>query len=408
MIKSILSLWELYSTNNKLLGVFLLAVAVGLFAFFSFSISKNNTKLTDNGSHDKDQSRGISFYKKIVSVFPMLLFGACISILLIIPFSALLFRKMQTVFFDYAYLWVIVPIIPVVAFFLIVFIDYLFDEASGVKPGIRIGALVLSAIGLLLCGSLGTNTWKYDDMPTKVYQDEYDASSPILTRLYELASDKASLGASIEASSGASEERSDIDISANISNKLTILAPPNITEYIHFYCGNVATIYGRDMWDYSMRAFSYTEYPTEYKALYEWMNYCRDYDVIYVNGVNFPDSYSYRGSDETMYDFLDSISSLPVANSTEFLSGSPALDSSNTASSVPQMYDNERCIFGGLAYAQLAKDCGVDLIVFQATEKTDTAALDHIKDAMSAQIEFISSNASEQEKGILGYYLLKF
>lgn len=54
-------------------------------------------------------------------------------------------------------------------------------------------------------------------------------------------------------------------------------APREILEYTRSLDGGIRLLYGRNMWDAALDAYSYDVYSKETGELYEWMEHLRDY-----------------------------------------------------------------------------------------------------------------------------------
>ncbi|MBR1860424.1 MAG: hypothetical protein IJ796_00975 [Lachnospiraceae bacterium] len=282
--------------------------------------------------------REISVLKKeLCPVGPLLLYGITISLLLCIPFTALVLRHFQTVFFSYSQLWAMVPVIPIIAAVFTCASTLLKKLSKG--KAIALTGLML-AIPILFFG-IGSGKKTGDELTgQKEYEISYEEAIPVLERLSEAASGR--------------------------KNGLTILSTPAITEYSRQYSGNIKTIFGRDIWDGSLAAYNYTVYDSDHINLFHWLLYCDVYGCVY---------------------YLDSPLVITSLNYT-------ALDY--------EALDNDPGYLGGPALARLAKQKGVDAICFSLNEKTDTAGLEYIRQAMSADYEIIDVDTDYDT----GYYIM--
>lgn len=50
-----------------------------------------------------------------------------------------------------------------------------------------------------------------------------------------------------------------------------LVAPNDVIEYARAYDGDLKLVYGRDMWQLALRAYTYNVYDEEIKEIYEWM-----------------------------------------------------------------------------------------------------------------------------------------
>ena len=311
--------WLDMASGYHLLGVFMLAVGIGLFALFSEEDTPVLPEFKAFGQRFKSE----------------LIYSAGLIVLLLFPFSAYVFTKFQSVFYSYAYLWYMVPVIPLTALFLFYFMKWLRRR----RRLVSIPVLVLCTLFLLLCSSLAQDEWKEDELPTLSVDYGYEASGPVLNYLSEVSS-------------------------AEYGDSLTILAPPSVTKYIRLYCGNVATLYGKDLWDKSAQAYNYTEYSEEVTSLYTWECYCDFYgDLYYTDKYTLPNEGNREGLDYSAMDL-----------SASYISG--------------------------LKCFELARSLGADAVVIHGSENTDTAALLYIEQALSASTVYIPITEDE------GYYII--
>ncbi len=159
-------------------------------------------------------------------------------ILLLFPFSAVGLMKYQTAFYSYGWLWSMVPINGVIAYGAVetyneCYLKYWNRNKFKTSAGIAFGLALL-----VLCGNMGSN--KFDtqyDLDTK---SEVSAIVDYLTQM------------------------------GNNTN-ICIWAPQSVMEYVRYYNGEIQLLYGRDMWNHSLGAYSYDVYSEEENTLYEWM-----------------------------------------------------------------------------------------------------------------------------------------
>ena len=67
------------------------------------------------------------------------------------------------------------------------------------------------------------------------------------------------------------------EASAVCGEEFCLWAPREILEYARTRDGKISLLYGRDMWDAALHAYSYDVYSEETEALYRWMEHLRDY-----------------------------------------------------------------------------------------------------------------------------------
>lgn len=307
-LNSIFNSWTYYTPISAVTAVFFVLDALLLIAFFSHEEGIKKICLPDK------KAAVLAFY------------GGAVSLLILFPLTAMLLRQFQSVFYPYVYLWLMVPVIPVTAYGLT---KLIFNLKAVMKKVLYIAAVILTGIVLLLCGSMGNSELREDTDQTSDNIFTYNECLPFLEKLDEL---------SLSSSSKDSD------------TKFTILAPKEITEYIHMYTGNVATLYGRDIWDTGLAPYTYNLYPDEYYDLYTWEIYAETYGAFYYE------------DGESAYYYSDC-----------------------TAETLASLN-------GGTAYIELAKQSGADAIVFYIGPGTDTQALEFLTADYSTETFYLNEN----------------
>ncbi len=162
----------------------------------------------------------------------------------ICPLTAALLMVYQTKFYDYEWIWGIVPIITVIA----LAITLLWTELESEK-GKRLGVLLSLIAILYFCGSMGHSAW--DAEKENLHLEE-------TAQVLEIIKDN--------------EDSSDI----------MIWAPQSVMKYVRALDGTIRMPYGRNMWDAALNAYSYETYGEREQVLYRWMRLveeCGDGDV---------------------------------------------------------------------------------------------------------------------------------
>lgn len=302
--------------SNKLLAIFFILVAA---EFIILLASKENKApkedKTISGRDVKIGKTGIVIYCIVASL------------MLMIPFTAMILRKFQTVFFQYEYLWALVPVVPVTAYLLV---ELYVSNIGKIKKATLIACSLFIAAILLISGNRKTD----DDRIDLDYSlQNYEKSVAVM----EYLSNEAD---------------------ARGNNGFTILAPAELTEYIHIYCSNVKTLYGKDMWAGELAPYNYTVYPEDVNKLYSWTNLYNSYGTPYA------------------WDFYT-----PVYSMYEDV----------------QFAEDCGCI-GSSSYVELARDQGVDAIIFPVRANIDNDAF----------VCFEETNALERVAITTGYNDLAF
>lgn len=170
-------------------------------------------------------------------------YSALMSLLCIVPVTAMVLMLYQTRFYDYEWIWSLVPMTIVSAWG----ITELLEEAWGGfalspgkkssrwKKGLPITLLLL--VILALCSGLGKN---FIDRNTELARQQQ--ASKVVDKVLE-----------------------------NLSGDICLWAPREILEYTRAQSGSMRLLYGRNMWDQSLNAYAYDTYPREIQELYLWM-----------------------------------------------------------------------------------------------------------------------------------------
>ena len=164
-------------------------------------------------------SAGFSVYalsgkKTDVRIRALLAFCAAALLFLLCPATASVLRMAVGTYYDSQDMWIVLPLIPLGA----VMSASLFDELYSREKKISLLAVVLFAVAILLCGSLGRVTENSSGRPENSGADE--------KMIAEMIFEKKLLG-----------------------GNQTILAPDDVIAYLHVYSADARTLYGRDMWD---------------------------------------------------------------------------------------------------------------------------------------------------------------
>ncbi len=168
----------------------------------------------------------------------LMTYASIMAAAVIFPLTAVLLMKYQTKFYDYKWLWSVVPVTLIIAYGATG--TYLEVCRRRLKGNVLKSA-GLAAVGLaviLLCGNLnggsceGANT-AMDKVRT----------AKILDKLAE----------------------------SGDTDTICLWAPREILAHVRGQNGQIMLLYGRNMWDVALNAYAYDVYDQETIALYEWM-----------------------------------------------------------------------------------------------------------------------------------------
>lgn len=177
----------------------------------------------------------------------LLCYGGVMTALCIFPPTAAVIMLYQTRFYDYEWVWTAVPLTAVVACGGILLLEWLRGTLKGKRPALMAvcGAVLVMT---LLCGRLGNQKWMVEDV-AKERQE--------VAKVLEMLKD------------GGDET-------------ICLWAPREVMTHVRSLDGNVFLLYGRDMWQEHLNAYSYDVYSTDRKELYVWMLMAQKYGILDV------------------------------------------------------------------------------------------------------------------------------
>lgn len=168
---------------------------------------------------------------------PLLIYTTLVTILCIFPVSAAVLMAYQTGFYNYKWIWSYVPLTLLIAYGGTIFLtEYWERYKKKVWQCVGITAAVLT-LGVL-CGSMGQDVFDGGEK-----RQEREAANTILEAL-----------------------RTEAD-----AEEICLWAPKEIMASARAFDGKIQLIYGRNMWDAALGAYSYDTYSESEKMLYLWM-----------------------------------------------------------------------------------------------------------------------------------------
>lgn len=155
-----------------------------------------------------------------------------------VPFTAALLMLYQTRFYGYEWVWSLVPVTAVTAYGFAEFMAEYWKDFKGSlwKKGLP-AALFLIGV-LLLCGGLGKKGWDRREEAL-----EREGAQALLKEVTDRAGD----------------------------GQICLWAPENVMEYARELDGGIRLVYGRNMWELSLNAYTYDIYEPSVTELYHWM-----------------------------------------------------------------------------------------------------------------------------------------
>lgn len=166
------------------------------------------------------------------------LYAVAGAVLCVVPVTAAFLMLYQTRFYDYEWVWSLVPLTAVTAYGISEFlVEYWKDFKGNLwKKGLPAALLLVCVI--LLCGGLGRTAWD-----RKEETQERQRAQTLLWELREKSGD----------------------------GPICLWAPESVMEYAREFDGGIQLIYGRNMWDLVLNAYAYDTYDQAATALYHWM-----------------------------------------------------------------------------------------------------------------------------------------
>ncbi len=177
-------------------------------------------------------------------VYTTLVTAACIC-----PVTAVFLLLYQTRFYQYVWIWSIVPITAVIAAGGSVFLGKLWEDDSGAGKKDTLRAVILTAVAAVLlffCGSMGQQEWS-------------DA---------EKGSERVGIEAVIRS------------LAEETEGEICLWAPREVMACARSCNGEIRLLYGRDMWDAALGAYSYEVYDEKRQELYRWMSHAEAFGTL--------------------------------------------------------------------------------------------------------------------------------
>ena len=218
--------WGRYTENGKFAAL-LLAVLLG-FWFLYFAKSDGQKAAS------RDFHLGLMAYTSLMT-------AVCIC-----PVTAVCLMLYQTRFYDYEWIWSLVPMTAVIAAGGSVFLGKIWENYSYPKIKRYLQATLLTAAVVLLIffsGSLGRKVWDND-----------------ITR-----GERARVRAQVEVITAHL-------VAEQTAGEICLWAPDEVLTYARAYSGEIRLLYGRDMWDGALGAYTYEVYDVTRQELYRWMS----------------------------------------------------------------------------------------------------------------------------------------
>lgn len=164
-------------------------------------------------------------------------YAASITLCCILPLTAAVLMLYQTRYYDYVWLWSLVPMTAVTAWAAVEVFDGLKEHFNTSKWKKQFPAAVMLFIILMLSSGSVKNVFH----PAQERQERQQAWE-VLKSVKELR-----------------------------DGELCLWAPREILAHAREFDGSLQLIYGRNMWDITLNSYTYDTYPDGLRDLYLWM-----------------------------------------------------------------------------------------------------------------------------------------
>lgn len=174
-------------------------------------------------------------------------YSLVMTVLCIVPVTAVCLMLYQTKFYDYQWIWTLVPMTAMISCGGCLLWQWVQDKKELGKMQ-KIVLLLAALCVVLLCGRLGNPKWTVKD-----------------TRIQ-----RAEIGQVLRAVKG------------DASETICLWAPKEVMEQARSLDGDITLVYGRNMWQAHMNAFAYDTYTLEQTRMFAWMEMAPIYGSVEV------------------------------------------------------------------------------------------------------------------------------
>lgn len=165
----------------------------------------------------------------------LFLYGTIMVLACICPITAAILMVYQTRFYDYQWIWSLVPVTLLIG---VGFVGFYLCHVDRLKRGAKAVLVALAVATMVLAGRMGA------PIEEAVETGQLEATKTVVAELIEQSGDGV----------------------------ICLWAPQEIVTYVRALDGEIVLPYGRDMWDGHLGAYSYDTYTPEAEALYRYMS----------------------------------------------------------------------------------------------------------------------------------------
>lgn len=221
LLRNAISGWSRYTDQGKYAVLFLGALLVLWF------LGKSGEKVPFKKDSDSETARSL-----------LLKYASLTAAMAVFPLTAVVMMMYQTRFYDYEWIWSGVPVTLVIAWGISeVYLGYCRTHWRG-KKAQPVGFAAACLAVIFLCGNLGNGM--NDRLMTREGEEK---AAAVVDKLTETGN----------------------------TQDICLWAPQDILQYVRGIDGDIKLLYGRNMWEDSLNAYTYDTYDTQTCKLYEWM-----------------------------------------------------------------------------------------------------------------------------------------
>lgn len=177
----------------------------------------------------------------------MAYYCAVMTILCIFPVSAMLLMCYQTRFYDYEWIWTLVPMTAMIACMEVLVLEWC-QKKDGWKSKSVATVVTTIAILSLLCSGLGNERWRVENL-----REERQKVKAVLH-----------------------------DVVRQSDESICLWGPEEIITHARGLDGSIQLLYGRNLYQKHLDAYSYDVYTRDLRELYIWMAMAERYGTIQV------------------------------------------------------------------------------------------------------------------------------
>lgn len=182
------------------------------------------------------------FCRKEKENLPLLLYTSVMTVCCILPVTAALLMLYQTKFYNYEWIWSLVPLTVVTAYGITLFLVKVWETEQKGKRKDCIVVTVLAVAAILFCGSMGGDIWDRSEE-----REERLQAGEVLDRISRRYT----------------------------RSGVCLWGPREVMEYAREKDASVTLPYGRNMWDHFLDGYAYDTYKEELILMEQWMDQVR-------------------------------------------------------------------------------------------------------------------------------------